>query len=70
MQWELQQINAGGPNWRDDLQAAPSDGLEAGGAAAPAGDISAETPPEFGGGPAEVDVEPAEVPETPPEEPT
>jgi len=54
MQWELQQIGAGGPNWRDDLQAAPAGGLEAGGAAAPAGDISAETPPDFGGGPADV----------------
>ncbi len=69
-QWELQQIGAGGPNWRDDLEqaAAPGGGVEG----APAGDVSAETPPDFGGGPADVAPEagsepgaaaPEEVPE-------
>jgi len=52
IQWELQQIGAGGPNWRDDLEgtAEPEGGIEG----APAGEISPETPPDFGGGPADV----------------
>ena len=38
---------------------------------APAGGISGETPPDFGGGPADagVDVDPAATPEAPAEEP-
>ena len=61
-QWEIQQITAGGPNWKDALQApaegeAGMEGLEGG---APAG-----SPPGFGGSPADVGgAEPeAEVPE-------
>ncbi len=70
LQWELQQIGSGGPNWRDDLQAAPAGDAAAGGLGAPAGDISGETPPEFGGGPAEVGTEPGVEPAAPaPEEP-
>ena len=60
-QWELQQIGAGGPNWRDDLDqaAAPGGGMEG----VPAGDVSAETPPDFGGGPADVAPEAGGEPE-------
>jgi hypothetical protein len=60
-QWELQQIGAGGPNWRDDLEqaAAPGGGMEG----VPAGDVSAETPPDFGGGPADVAPEAGGEPE-------
>ena len=60
-QWEVQQIGAGGPNWRDDLEqaAAPGSGMEG----APAGDVSAETPPDFGGGPADVAPEAGGEPE-------
>ena len=71
IQWELQQIGAGGPNWRDDLEGTtePAGGIEG----AAAGEVSPETPPEFGGGPADVSPEgddgpegetPGEVPET------
>jgi len=67
LQWELQQINAGGPNWRDDLekQAAPD---EAGDMAGVGGEVSAETPPDFGGGPADTGGEAAPE-EAVPEEP-
>lgn len=60
-QWEIQQIGAGGPNWRDDLEQAgvPEGGMEG----APAGDVSAETPPDFGGGPADVAPEAGGEPE-------
>jgi len=65
-QWELQQIGATGPSWRDDIEkAAPAGAGDPGGI--PGGEVSAETPPDFGGGPADVG-EPA--PEEPaPEEP-
>lgn len=67
LQWELQQINAGGPNWRDDLekQTAPD---EAGDMAGVGGEVSAETPPDFGGGPADTGGEAAPE-EAVPEEP-
>ncbi len=57
LQWELQQIGGGGPNWRDSIEGSPA----AGDGAAPVagGEVSAETPPDFGGGPADVGVEPA-----------
>ena len=58
LQWEIQQIGSAGPNWRDGLQAAPAGDAAAGGDL-PAGDISSETPPDFGGGPADVGNEPA-----------
>jgi hypothetical protein len=60
-QWEIQQIGAGGPNWRDDLEIAGAAGLSLAGA--PAGDVSAETPPDFGGGPADVAPEAGGEPE-------
>ena len=60
-QWEIQQIGAGGPNWRDDLELAGAAGLSLAGA--PAGDVSAETPPDFGGGPADVAPEAGGEPE-------
>ena len=68
LQWELQQINAGGPNWRDDLerQAAPGESGDVGGAP---GEVSAETPPEFGGGPADIGDEGAAETEPAPETP-
>ena len=54
-QWELQQIGAGGPNWRDDLEKTADVETDSGGlGGAPAGGVSAETPPEFGGGPADL----------------
>ncbi len=72
LQWELQQIGAGGPNWRDDL-AGPAEGEApaGGGIGAPAGGADGEVPPEFGGGPADVGAEPAPeaAPEAAPEEP-
>ena len=69
LQWEISQINTGGPNWRDDLEKQPQEpgGLPAGG-----GDLApldAETPPDFGGGPAETET-PEITPEPTPEEPT
>ena len=67
-QWELQQIGAGGPNWRDDMQSAPTGGEAAGGGIEPpAGGISGETPPDFGGGPADIGDEPAPEAEPAPE---
>jgi hypothetical protein len=52
LQWELQQIGSGGPNWRDNLEqaGAPEGGIEG----TPTGGISPETPPDFGGGPADL----------------
>jgi len=70
LQWELQQIGAGGPNWRDDLAVSAEGQPPAGGGTSPpAGDAGGEVPPEFGGGAADVDVEPDAAPEEPPEEP-
>ena len=68
LQWEISQINTGGPNWRDDLEKQPQEpgGLPAGG-----GDLApldAETPPDFGGGPAETET-PEITPEPTPEIP-
>jgi hypothetical protein len=60
LQWELGQIGGGGPNWRDDLEKAAADPAAG---AAPAGDVSAETPPDFGGGPADLGGEEAPAPE-------
>ena len=49
-QWELEQIQGGGPNWKDTL--VPAEGAGGGEpGAAPAG-TPAGMPPEFGGGPA------------------
>lgn len=60
--WELEQIKSGGPNWRDNMQAAaPAAGgeLTAGGSGgAPAG-----TPPSFGPAPAAGGEPPASVPD-------
>ncbi len=58
LQWELSQIGSTGPNWRDDMEKTtePDAGL---GDGPGLGDISSETPPDFGGGPADVGVEPA-----------
>ena len=54
LQWELQQIGSGGPNWRDQMQPAGGDDTGAGLPDAGGGGISPETPPDFGGGPADV----------------
>ena len=54
LQWELQQIGSGGPNWRDQMQPAGGEDAGAGLPDAGAGGISPETPPDFGGGPADV----------------
>lgn len=60
--WELEQIKSGGPNWRDNMQAAaPAAGGEltagGGGGGAPAG-----TPPAFGPAPAAGGEAPASAP--------
>jgi len=55
-QWELSQIQSGGPNWKDAMQAPAEGGLEGGGAAE-------GEPPAFGGGPAEAGAEPEAEPE-------
>jgi hypothetical protein len=56
-EWELNNITQAGPNWRDQLQtASPQDQSTSGGeqvGAAPE-QPGGNTPPEFGGGPAEV----------------
>ncbi len=69
LQWEMQQIGGGGPNWRDDLEKTASPDAGVGGDGTGAG--GSETPPEFGGGPADVGAEPAPdaapVDEAPPE---
>lgn len=59
LQWEISQIGSAGPNWRDQLAdtSAPSDSL---GDAGLGGDVSPETPPDFGGGPADVGDVPVE----------
>jgi hypothetical protein len=54
LQWEIQQIGGGGPNWRDDLEKGGAPGAEGTGLPPAASEVSAETPPDFGGGPAEV----------------
>ncbi len=54
LQWEIQQIGGGGPNWRDNLEQAAAPGAEGTGLPPAGGEVSAETPPDFGGGPAEV----------------
>ncbi len=61
-QWELQQIGAGGPDWRDQEAPAPLQG-----GAEPGLPTDAETPPDFGGGPAELGADAA--PEVAPIEP-
>lgn len=73
LNWELAQIEAGGPNWREafDQAAAPADpGM--GAPAAPAGGGLGAPPPAFGGGPADVGMDAGESPPVdapPPEEP-
>ena len=59
LQWELQQIGSGGPNWRDNIEATPEAGGGADLGAGLGADISPETPPDFGGGPADEGGEPA-----------
>ena len=49
VQWELQQIQGGGPSWKDALQGAPAEGGAVEGGAAPG------EPPAFGGSPADPD---------------
>jgi hypothetical protein len=67
VQWELSQIQGGGPGWKDSLQAAPDGGGDVEGGAAPG------EPPAFGGAPADTgaaDAAEAEAPaadEAPPE---
>jgi hypothetical protein len=54
LQWELQQIGSAGPNWRDGLSSStdtPDAGVADPGLGA---GISPETPPDFGGGPADL----------------
>ena len=51
-QWELSQIQAGGPNWKDSLQQIAEPGAEGGG---DAGGATGEEPPAFGGGPADAE---------------
>jgi hypothetical protein len=54
LQWELQQIGSAGPNWRDGLSSStdtPDAGVANPGLGA---GISPETPPDFGGGPADL----------------
>ena len=68
LQWELSQIEAAGPNWRD--AAAEGEGEEGGAMGAPMGGGSAlppadGPPPEFGP-PADVPDDPATTPEPPP----
>lgn len=71
-QWEIQQIQNGGPNWKEAIEAG---GTPAEGGAAPlggGGGGGGGAPPAFGGGPAEVGGEtppPAEGEATPPEAP-
>ena len=73
LQWELQQIGSGGPNWRDSIEATPEAGGGSDLGSGPGADISPETPPDFGGGPADVggepapDIAPAPEPEPAPE---
>ena len=71
LQWELAQIEASGPNWREALQAGGEDedamggmGGLGGGSALPAGDTGA--PPDFGPPPDVGTDEPAPEPEAPP----
>ena len=52
LQWELQQIGGGGPNWRDSIEGSPA--AEGGVEPTAGGEVSAETPPDFGGGAADV----------------
>ena len=59
LQWELQQIGSGGPNWRDSIEATPEAGGGSDLGAGLGADISPETPPDFGGGPADEGGEPA-----------
>ena len=67
--WELAQIEAAGPNWREQAEAmeAPEPGMDMGGGAPPplpAGDLGG-APPDFGA-PADPAIEPA--PDAPPPE--
>lgn len=67
VQWELSQIQGGGPGWKDSLQGVPTEGGDVEGGAAPG------EPPAFGGAPADTgadDAAEAEAPaadEAPPE---
>jgi hypothetical protein len=65
LQWELSQIGSAGPNWRDEMQPAGEGDVAGGLPDAGVGGISPETPPDFGGGPAEVGT-PEPVPEAEP----
>ena len=61
VQWELGQIQGGGPNWKDAIQGAPAEGGGVEGGAAPG------EPPAFGGAPAdtgEVDTGEADIEDT------
>ena len=60
LEWELQQILTGGPNWREQLAAPGTQPVapEGGGAGAPPG---AAPPPAFGGAAAGAGAEPAPV---------
>jgi len=58
LQWELQQIGSGGPNWRDNMEPTPEAGVGSDLGSGLGADISPETPPDFGGGPADVGGEP------------
>jgi hypothetical protein len=49
-QWELQQIAGGGPNWKDELQAAPGMGDEVSGLQS---GVPSGVAPDFGGSPAD-----------------
>ena len=71
LQWELGQIGSAGPNWRDQMQSAGEGDVAGGLPDTGIGGISPETPPDFGGGPAEVGTpepvaEPAPAPEAEP----
>ena len=70
--WELAQIESGGPNWREALEAQPAAdpaaGAPMGGAPMDAGGGLGAPPPAFGG-PAETGIEPeADAPIEPPAE--
>jgi len=68
LQWELGQIGGGGPNWRDDLENTPAGGQAPVDGSGGIGPIDSETPPAFGGGPAEVEPSADAIPEAPPEQ--
>lgn len=56
LEWELNNISQAGPNWRDQLQQMPQQGELPGGMPATGGTpMGGGMPPEFGGGPADID---------------